>query len=264
MSEDQKVGKVAVVTGATSGIGKAIACGLAKSGYSLVINGFASQSECADVLAELKRLGAKEALHVPTDMLKVTDVEHLIDSTVEAFGTVHVLVNNAGIQYTAPVEDFHVEKWDQIISINLSASFHTIRKSLPHMQKQNWGRIINIASVHGLVASTNKAAYVAAKHGIIGLTKVVALENAERNITCNAVCPGWVETPLVEKQVEAIAENQEITIEQARHQLISEKQPSNRFVSLAEVSALCLFLVSDSAASITGASMPIDGGWTAR
>lgn len=264
MSEDQKVGKVAVVTGATSGIGKAIACGLAQAGYSLVINGFGSQSECADVLAELKRLGAREALHVPTDMLKVTDVEHLIDSTVEAFGTVHVLVNNAGIQYTAPVEEFHVEKWDQIISINLSASFHTIRKSLPHMQKQDWGRIINIASVHGLVASTNKAAYVAAKHGIIGLTKVVALENAERNITCNAVCPGWVETPLVEKQVEAIAENQEITIEQARHQLISEKQPSNRFVSLGEVSALCLFLVSDSAASITGASMPIDGGWTAR
>lgn len=197
-------------------------------------------------------------------MSRVTEVEHFINTVTDKLGSIDILVNNAGIQYTALVEDFPVERWDQVISINLSAAFHTIRMTLPQMKKNNWGRIINIASVHGLVASAQKAAYVAAKHGIVGLTKVVALECAETGITCNAVCPGWVETPLVEKQVEAISRSEAISLADARHRLISEKQPSNRFVSLDELGALCLYLTSDLAASITGASMPIDGGWTAR
>ncbi|MBX9941286.1 MAG: 3-hydroxybutyrate dehydrogenase [Candidatus Obscuribacterales bacterium] len=256
--------KVAVITGATSGIGKAIAKAMAEKHLCLAINGFGSEAEIAGVIKELKEAGAKDVVHLPTDMSRTTEVEHFIESAIEKFGGVDVLVNNAGIQHTALVEDFPVDRWDQIIAINLSAAFHTIRMSLPKMKAKNWGRIINIASVHGLVASTHKAAYVAAKHGIVGLTKVVALECADTGITCNAVCPGWVETPLVEKQVEAIAAANDITVDEARHRLISEKQPSNRFVSLEELGALCLYLASDLAGSITGSSMPIDGGWTAR
>lgn len=264
MSPFKTSAKVAVVTGATSGIGRAVALAFASQNLSLAINGFGSESEIEQVLKDLKEVGAKEAIHVPTDMSRVTEVEHFINTVGTKLGSIDVLVNNAGIQHTALVEDFPVERWDQVISINLSAAFHTMRMTLPQMKKNNWGRIINIASVHGLVASAQKSAYVAAKHGLVGLTKVVALECAETGITCNAVCPGWVETPLVEKQVEAISRNEGISLADARHRLISEKQPSNRFVSLDELGALCLYLTSDLAASITGASMPIDGGWTAR
>ncbi len=254
----------AVVTGATSGIGRAVALALAEKHLNIAINGFGSEAEIEKVLTDLKAAGAEEAIHVPTDMSRVTEVEHFINEALKAFGEVDVLVNNAGIQHTALVEEFPVEKWEQVISINLSASFHSIRMCLPSMKAKNWGRIINIASVHGLVASTQKAAYVAAKHGLVGLTKVVALECADTGITCNAVCPGWVETPLVQKQVEAIAAVDGISIAEARHRLISEKQPSNRFVALDELAQFCLYLVSDLAGSITGSSLPIDGGWTAR
>lgn len=264
MSPFKSSAKVAVITGATSGIGKAVALTMAEKKLKVAINGFGSESEIDSVLKELKEAGAKEALHIPTDMSRVSEIEHFIHIVQEKFGSLDVLVNNAGIQHTALVENFPVEKWDQVISINLSAAFHTMRLSVPGMKKQNWGRIINIASVHGLVASTQKSAYVAAKHGLVGLTKVVALECADTGITCNAVCPGWVETPLVQKQVDSIAALDGISISEARHRLISEKQPSNKFVGLDELAHLCLYLTSDLASSITGASLPIDGGWTAR
>ncbi|CAN5334050.1 3-hydroxybutyrate dehydrogenase [soil metagenome] len=254
----------ALVTGATSGIGKAIALGFAKNNLAIAINGFGKEEEIAAVLAELKAAGAREAVHIPSDMSKTADIEQLISSTQKRLGSLDVLVNNAGIQYTANVEDFPADKWDQIIAINLSSAFHTTRLALPMMKERNFGRIINIASVHGLVASVQKAAYVAAKHGIIGLTKVVALECAQQNITANSVCPGWVLTPLVEAQVAANAAKDGISYEQAVEKLLLEKQPSLRFVGLEELAALCLFLVSPGASSITGASMPIDGGWTAR
>jgi len=253
-----------LVTGATSGIGKAIALGFAKKNLAIAINGFGKDDEIVAVLAELKANGAKEAIHVPSDMSLTADIERLIRTTQEKLGSLDVLINNAGIQYTASVEEFPAEKWDQIIAINLSSAFHTTRLALPMMKERNFGRIINIASVHGLVASVQKAAYVAAKHGIIGLTKVVALECAQQNITANSVCPGWVLTPLVEAQVDAIAAKDGINHDQAVEKLLAEKQPSLRFVALEELAALCLFLGSSSAASITGASMPIDGGWTAR
>jgi 3-hydroxybutyrate dehydrogenase len=253
-----------LVTGATSGIGKAIALGFAKNHLAIAINGFGKEDEITAVLKELEAAGAKEAIHVPSDMSLAGDIDRLITTTQEKLGSLDVLVNNAGIQHTANIEVFPAEKWDQIIAINLSSAFHTTRLALPMMKERNFGRIINIASVHGLVASVQKAAYVAAKHGIIGLTKVVALECAQQNITANSICPGWVLTPLVEAQVSAIATNDGISRDQAVEKLLSEKQPSLRFVALEELAALCLFLSSSSAASITGASMPIDGGWTAR
>ncbi|MBS2008677.1 MAG: 3-hydroxybutyrate dehydrogenase [Cyanobacteria bacterium SZAS TMP-1] len=255
---------VALITGATSGIGKAIAEVFAKSGYRLAINGFGEAAQIAEVLAHFKSLGASEAIHIESDMSKAADIEKLIKETHEKLGSLDVLINNAGIQHTDNVENFPVEKWDQIIAINLTAAFHTIRLAVPLMKARNFGRIINIASVHGLVASNQKAAYVASKHGLIGLTKVVALELAETGITCNAVCPGWVLTPLVEKQVSAIAEREKIDHAAAVHKLVSEKQPSNQFVELSELGELCLFLAGPAARSITGVSLPIDGGWTAR
>jgi 3-hydroxybutyrate dehydrogenase len=259
-----KVDQVALITGATSGIGKAIAETFAKHGYRLAINGFGEAKAIAEVLTELKAAGSPDAIHIDSDMSKAADIERLIQQTKAGLGSLDVLVNNAGIQHTDNIEDFPPEKWDQVIAINLTASFHTIRLAVPLMKANNFGRIINIASVHGLVASNQKAAYVAAKHGLVGLTKVVALELAQTGITCNAVCPGWVLTPLVEKQVAAISERDKINYEDAVHKLVSEKQPSNRFVEQSELGELCLFLASQSARSITGVSLPIDGGWTAR
>jgi len=255
---------VALITGATGGIGKAIAEVFAREGYRLAINGFGEADQIKEVLTGLKTLGAGDAVHIPSDMSKAAEIEKLINETKKQLGSLDVLVNNAGIQHTDNIEDFPAEKWDQIIAINLTAAFHTIRLAVPLMKANNFGRIINIASVHGLVASNQKAAYVASKHGLVGLTKVVALELAESGITCNAVCPGWVLTPLVEKQVNAIADRDKLDHAAAVHKLVSEKQPSNKFVELNELGELCLFLASNSARSITGVSMPIDGGWTAR
>jgi 3-hydroxybutyrate dehydrogenase len=259
-----KNGKVAVVTGSTSGIGQGIARALAAQGYKIMLNGFGDAAQIEQDRAGLSREFSVEAMYNSADLSTAKGCETLIADAQQRLGSVDVLVNNAGIQHVARVEQFPVERWDAIIAINFSAAFHTTRVALPGMRERNWGRIINIASVHGLVASTGKAAYVAAKHGIIGLTKVVALENAESGITCNAICPGWVLTPLVQKQIEARAQSQNIPVEKAKQDLLVEKQPSGRFTTVEQLGALAVFLCSDAAANITGASLPVDGAWTAQ
>ncbi len=257
-------GRSAVITGSTSGIGLAIAQTLAKAGCNIVLNGLGDAKAIETICADLaKECNVKVEYH-PADMTKPEQIADLIDFTSKKFGTVDILVNNAGIQHTDLVENFPGEKWDSIIAINLSSAFHTTKHALPHMKKTDWGRIVNVASVHGLVGSAQKSAYVAAKHGIIGLTKVVALETAESGITCNAICPGWVRTPLVEAQIDALAKKSGVSKEQAVIDLLSEKQPSKEFVETSAIGELCLFLCSDAARQITGASMPIDGGWVAR
>jgi 3-hydroxybutyrate dehydrogenase len=255
--------RVAVVTGSTSGIGLGVAEGFARSGFDLMLNGFATNQEVAALLEKMRALGVRANFH-PADLSQPEQCTALITATEQTFGRVDVLVNNAGIQHTAPVEQFPAERWDAILAVNLSAAFHTTRAVLPGMQQRGWGRIVNIASVHGLVASVQKIAYVAAKHGLIGMTKVVALENARRGITCNAVCPGWVLTPLVEAQIVARAQREGTTHEQAAAGLLAEKQPSSRFTTVEDIAELVLFLAGDAAAYITGASLPMDGGWTAQ
>ena len=255
--------RVAVITGSTSGIGLGIAEGLARAGFDLMLNGFATEQEVAALLEKMRGLGIRPSFH-PADLAKPEQCTALITAAEQTFGRVDVLVNNAGIQHTAPVEQFPAERWDAIIAVNLSAAFHTTRAVLPGMQRRGWGRIVNIASVHGLVASEHKAAYVAAKHGLIGLTKVVALENARRGITCNAVCPGWVLTALVEAQIVARSRQEAITYEQATNSLLAEKQPSGRFTTVEDLAGLVVFLTSNAAANLTGASLPVDGGWTVQ
>lgn len=257
-------GKTAIITGSTSGIGLAIATVLAEAGCNLVLNGFSDQNTIKNIQESMQNKFGVNTFYSSADMTKPSEIELMIADTLKHFNTLDVLVNNAGIQYVAPVEEFPDNKWDDIIGINLSASFHTIKHALPQMKKQNAGRIINIASAHGLVASTGKAAYVAAKHGLVGLTKVVALENAQLNITCNSICPGWVLTPLVEQQIKNNAANHKISIEEATRTLIAEKQPSLRFVKDIDIGQLVLFLCSDAALSITGTHVSIDGGWTAQ
>ena len=252
-------GKTALVTGSTSGIGLGIALALAEAGANLMLNGF-GDSEAA--LAAVRALGGNAAYH-PADMSKAADIEALIRATEAEFGGIDILVNNAGIQHVAAVEDFPVERWDAIIAINLSAAFHTTRLALPGMRERNWGRIINIASAHGLAASVGKSAYVAAKHGLIGLTKSVALETATTGITCNAICPGWVLTPLVQKQIDDRAAAAG-GLEQARLNLLAEKQPSLDFVTPEQLGALALFLCSDAAVQVRGAAWNMDGGWLAQ
>jgi 3-hydroxybutyrate dehydrogenase len=253
-------GKTALVTGSTSGIGLAIAIGLAKQGANIMVNGFGEKDAA---IAAIKAYGVEVDYH-GADMSKPTEIEDLIGQTEKRFGSLDILVNNAGIQYTANVEDFPVDKWESIIAINLSSAFYTSHYALPGMKKRNWGRIINIASVHGLVGSTQKSAYVAAKHGIVGLTKVTALENAKTGITCNAICPGWVLTPLVQKQVDARAERDGVSNDEAKKALVSEKQPSGEFVAPEQLAALAIFLCGPDASEVRGVAWNMDGGWTAQ
>jgi 3-hydroxybutyrate dehydrogenase len=256
--------KTALVTGSTSGIGLEIAREFARQGINLVLNGFGNAQEIETLRAGLAKEHKIEVIYSPADLSKPADIAQMMAKAESELGGVDILLNNAGIQFVAPIEEFPVEKWDAILAINLSGAFHTTRLAVPSMKKKKWGRIINMASAHGLVASPFKAAYVAAKHGLLGLTKTVALETAENGITVNAICPGYVMTPLVEKQVPDTAKARGISEEAVVRDVILAAQPTKRFVEVSEVAALALFLASDAAASITGTSLSIDGGWTAH
>jgi len=257
-------GKVSLVTGSTSGIGLGIARALASAGSAVVLNGFGVAGEIARTKDQLARDFGVTVSYSPADMTSAEEITHMITATLAEHGRLDVLVNNAGIQFVAPLEQFPVEKWEAILSINLSSAFHTTRLALPAMRKNGYGRIINIASAHGLVASPFKAAYVAAKHGMVGLTKVAALETAEEGITCNAICPGYVYTPLVEAQIDGQAKAHGISREKVIHDVLLAQQPNKRFATVEELGALTVFLASDAAASITGVALPVDGGWTAH
>ncbi|WP_424625421.1 3-hydroxybutyrate dehydrogenase [Achromobacter marplatensis] len=257
-------GKVALVTGSTSGIGLGIATAFAQQGADIVLNGFGDAAEIEKVRAGLADKHGVKVIYDGADLSKGDAVRGLVESAVRQLGRIDILVNNAGIQHTALIEDFPAEKWDAILALNLSAVFHGTAAALPHMKKQGFGRIINIASAHGLVASANKSAYVAAKHGVVGFTKVTALETAGQGITANSICPGWVRTPLVEKQITALAEKNGVDQETAARELLSEKQPSLQFVTPEQLGGTAVFLASDAAAQITGTSVSVDGGWTAR
>src|SRR4051794_1961619 len=257
-------GKSAVVTGSTSGIGLAIARAFAKEGCNLTINGFGPADAIEKERAGIEKEFRVKAIYSPADMTKPDQIADMIKTTEKTFGSVDVLVNNAGIQFVAKVEDFPIEKWDAVIATNLSAAFHSSRVALPGMKSRKWGRIINIASAHGLVASPEKAAYVAAKHGIVGLTKVVAVEAANDGVTCNAICPGWVLTPLVQQQIEARAKQEGIPVEKARDDLVREKQPMLEYTTPEKIGAFVVFLCSEAASTITGAALSIDGGWVAQ
>ncbi len=257
-------GKNAIITGSTSGIGLAIAHVLASKGCNIMVNGMGDKATIDGIIAELPKKYGVKTIYDGADMSKPADIRNMVADCEKNLGSVDILVNNAGIQFTATVEEFPEEKWDAIIAINLSASFHAIKAALPRMRKRDFGRIINIASVHGLVASQHKIAYVAAKHGIVGLTKVVALEAAEANITCNAICPGWVHTPLVQKQIEDKAKEGNISVEKATANLLGEKQPNKRFVKPENIGAIIAFLCGEDGAAMTGEILTIDGGWTAQ
>ena len=255
-------GKTAVVTGSTSGIGFAIALALAKDGCNIVVNGLGTEQDNTKAIAEVKKLGTRVTFD-PANMLRHNQIADMIAKTERDFGSVDVLVNNAGIQHVSPVEEFPIEQWDAIIAINLTSAFHTVRAAVPGMKKRKWGRIINICSAHSLRASPFKSAYVSAKHGLAGFTKTVALELAEHGVTSNAISPGFVWTPLVEKQIPDLAKSENITEAQAKKQVLS-RQPTGQFVTVEQVGALAAFLASEAAASITGANYSIDGGWTAQ
>src|SRR5215218_3030063 len=257
-------GRVALVSGSTSGIGLGIARAFATAGATVVINGFGRPEEIREVIERLTHRTGVEAVHSAADMTKPQEIADMVDMAVRTFGRLDILVNNAGIQHVSPIDQFPVEKWDAVLAINLSSAFHTIRLAVPAMRKQGGGRIVNIASAHALVGSPFKAAYVAAKHGILGLTKVVALETAEENITCNAICPGYVLTPLVEAQIEGQAKSHGIPREQVIRDVLLAQQPNKRFATVEEIGALATSLASDAAASITGTALPVDGGWTAH
>jgi 3-hydroxybutyrate dehydrogenase len=253
-------GKTALVTGSTSGIGLGIAKALARQGANIVLNGF---GDTEGPKREVEALGVKVAYH-GADMSKAADIEDMMKYAAAQFGRTDILVNNAGIQHVAPVEDFPPEKWDAILAINLSSAFHTSRLAIPAMKSAGWGRIINVASVHGLVASAQKSAYVAAKHGLVGLTKVTALELATTGVTCNAICPGWVLTPLVQKQVDAKAAANGISDEEAKKQLLAEKEPSLQFTTPEELGELAVFFCSAAANNVRGVAWNMDGGWAAQ
>jgi len=257
-------GKSVVITGSTSGIGLGIARSFAAQGCNVMLNGFGDAAEIERLRSGLASEHKVSMLYSSADMARPAEIVAMIDQAKRRFGAVDVLVNNAGIQHVAPVDEFPVDKWDAILAINLSAAFHAIRSALPGMKNKGWGRVINIASAHGLVASPFKSAYIAAKHGLVGLTKTVALETAGKGVTCNAICPGYVLTPLVEKQIEDQAKAHRIARDDVIRDVILERQPSKEFIKIEEVAALAVFLGGDSAASITGAAYSIDGGWTAQ
>ncbi len=264
MSARNLEGKTALVTGSTSGIGLGIARSLAAAGANIVFNGFGDAAEITAVRQQVEKEFAVKTSYSGADMSKAAEIEAMMQQAASEFGGVDILVNNAGIQYVSSIEDFPVEKWDAIIAINLTSAFHTTRLALPYMRQQNWGRIINLASVHGLVASAQKSAYVAAKHGLVGLTKTTALETATTGVTCNAICPGFVLTPLVQKQVDDRAARDGISNEEAKVSLLSEKQPSREFVTPDQLGALAVFFCSEAASQIRGVAWNMDGGWVAQ
>ncbi|MDZ4348904.1 MAG: 3-hydroxybutyrate dehydrogenase [Xanthomonadaceae bacterium] len=256
--------KTALITGSTSGIGLGIARALAASGANIILNGFGDAAEIEATRLELADSHGVTVRYSGADMTRPDEIEAMMEEAIAEFGCVDVLVNNAGIQFVSPIEDFPIAKWDAIIAINLTSAFHTTRLAVPAMKKKGWGRIINLASAHALVASPFKAAYVAAKHGIAGLTKTVALETAQSGITVNAICPGYVRTPLVEKQIPDTAKARGITEEEVIRDVMLAAQPTKQFVGIDQVGSLARYLCSDDAASITGAILPIDGGWVAQ
>jgi 3-hydroxybutyrate dehydrogenase len=258
------VGRSAVVTGSTSGIGLGIARAFAEAGLNVMLNGFGDRAEIERIRVGIEREFGVNAMFCPADMARPADIAAMIEAAVRSFGQVDVLVNNAGIQHVEAIETFPPEKWDAVIAINLSSAFHGIRAILSGMKERRWGRIINVASAHGLVASPYKSAYVAAKHGVLGLTKTVALEVAEFGVTVNAICPGYVLTPLVEKQIPETARARGISEEQVVKQVLLAAQPTRQFVTTEQVGAVALFLCTEAATSITGTALPIDGGWTAQ
>jgi 3-hydroxybutyrate dehydrogenase len=257
-------GKAAIVTGSTSGIGLGIARALAAAGADVMLNGFGDAAEIARLRDELEATHGVTVAHSGADMSRPEQIEDMVAVATAKLGWVDILVNNAGIQHVAPIDEFPTVKWDAILSINLSAAFHAMRAVIPGMKARGWGRIVNIASAHGLIASPFKAAYVAAKHGLVGLTKVAALELAEAGVTCNAVCPGYVWTPLVEKQIDDQAKSHGIPRERVIKEVLLAKQPTKKFAETSEIGALAVFLAGDAAQSITGTALPVDGGWTAH
>ena len=264
MKSSMLSGKTALVTGSTSGIGLGIARSLAQQGANIVFNGFGDAQQIEKLYTEIGQEFAVQTAYHNADMSKPGEIESMMKFAGEKFGAVDILVNNAGIQHVANIEDFPVEKWDAIIAINLTSAFHTTRLALPGMKQKNWGRIINLASVHGLVGSAQKSAYVAAKHGLVGFTKVTALETAHSGVTCNAICPGWVLTPLVQKQVDDRAAQGGLSNEAAKKALLAEKQPSGEFVTPEELGALAVFFCSPAADQVRGVAWNMDGGWTAQ
>lgn len=256
--------RTAIITGSTSGIGLGIAEAFAAEGFNIMLNGFGDADEIEATRAALDAKSTGTVAYNGADMTKPEEIEQLVLQTEEQFGAVDILVNNAGIQHVAPIEEFPIGKWDAIIAINMSSAFHTIRAALPGMKKRKFGRIINIASAHGLVASPYKSAYVTAKHGIVGLTKTIALEAAQDGVTVNAVCPGYVLTPLVEGQVADTAKARGITEDEVKNEVMLKAQPTKEFVTVEQLGAVCVFLSTEAAASVTGVSMPVDGGWVAQ